>query len=173
MILIWRFGRLLRSVLITASGVLALVLPFGIAPVLVEERENTARALLDFPEPFEDAAAAETTAWLEALERPVFSPNRRPWVPTEPQPEPEAPVPMAAVAPGPGSGPVELIGVFIHDAGQRALIKWSSSPEGEWLAVGSDVAGWKIVGIGADSVALSNSADARTLQLDVDNTSGE
>jgi hypothetical protein len=116
-------------------------------------------ALPDEPE------AAPT--WSEALARPIFSPDRRPFVPAPPEPRQAEPETVETAEPPPDAG-LAVKGIFLHDNVRRALVTSAASPGGEWLTVGAAVAGWTVSAIEATSVVLSAPPAALTLQLNVD-----
>ena len=170
----WRLSWLIRSMIIAALAGVALAIPLTNTEVSIKgDATIETRPMLELP----DAALADTsmgsTEWSEALARPLFSPDRRPFVPPASESKTEFQEEPLAVETAPAAGQVGLIGVFIHDTGRRALLTSPSSPRGEWLALGSQLEGWKVVRIDTNSVALSSSSGSLTLQLDVDKTPGE
>ncbi|MEQ1717733.1 MAG: hypothetical protein ABL907_17440, partial [Hyphomicrobium sp.] len=105
----------------------------------------------------------------EILARPLFRPDRRPFVPkpvaevvppppeqapaavpTPPQSEPAA-VPVPPLPPG-----LKLVGIVGGVQGaRRALLRSAEMPEGKWYPLGSDLNGWKITRIDADEALLA------------------
>jgi general secretion pathway protein N len=111
------------------------------------------------------------------LERPLFSPTRRPPVPV-PQPvaEPEPPpqiVTFVAAEPEPAAVPasdwqeLKLIGVLRAGEQRRALVTTPEDPEGTWLGEGEEVFGWRIDAIAANEVELVFGEARHTLSLQV------
>lgn len=113
----------------------------------------------------------------EVLERPLFSPTRRP-PPPEPQPVPES-VPVTRVvtfvqeepeptAPASDWQDLRLIGVLHADEQRRALVTTPEDPEGTWLAEGEEVFGWRIDAIAANKIEVIFGEKRHTLSLEVD-----
>jgi len=161
-----------RSVFLAGAATLAAAVPFQATRVASIDDIAVASAPLEFPE-VAMPAVPKPPEWSEALARPLFSPERRPFVPQAVMPEAALPDVPGAVEAAPRPEPLSVVGVFIHGTGRRALLVSPSRPEGEWLRVGSKIAGWEVMRIERNSVALAQSGDALTLQLNVDNTPPE
>lgn len=112
----------------------------------------------------------------ETFARPVFSPARRPFAPPPPpaEPEPEPPPPEPPAPPPPPPAPadpsaLQLKGIMIVGNSARALIASPELPAGEWLPAGATVMGFKVVGIGDDSISLDAGHGTVKIKLYVDN----
>jgi hypothetical protein len=114
-----------------------------------------------------------------ALQRPIFSPTRRPFVAAVqeivPEPVPEQPVSELPVAEQPVAEPLSpapqfsLKGIWISPARSTAFLVTPELPAGQWLAVGDDFAGWKLKAIENNAVTLTFGEQSATVQLYVDN----
>jgi general secretion pathway protein N len=84
------------------------------------------------------------------LDRPLFSPNRRPPAP--------APRPVQAIAPPPPPQPppnLILFGVVMDGEGTRALVRAGADKKMLRAKIGDDIDGWKVSQIEARKVVLS------------------
>lgn len=106
------------------------------------------------------------TAFPQTLERPLFSPSRRPAQNEKPK------VSAASRARAPRSQPtlpegIELVGILKQSGQQRrALIRsGSSSPSGEWVGVGHVLGEWRLSRIDANSVVLEAEGHSESLSL--------
>lgn len=102
------------------------------------------------PSPSDDAI-------VDIVARPLFSEQRRPYVP------PPASVEEVVEAAKPAL-PLELAGVFITPTDKAALILVSGRPS-DWLRTGQSVEGWKIETIEQDRVQLQKGGKERELLL--------
>jgi hypothetical protein len=113
----------------------------------------------------------------EALARPIFRIDRRAFDPNKIPPVQQAPVPVAEtpVVPVPAPVLVEtsqfiLKGLAIKSGLAKALIADAAHPDGQWLAVGEELAGLKIVSLDHNTVQMAGDQQNLTLSLYVDNT---
>jgi hypothetical protein len=112
------------------------------------------------------AQTAATQTWQPAprpeyqliAERPLFTVDRRPFVP----PAPETLADVAPVAP-----PVQFeLSAIVTSAGtQVALLKIATSAESFKVRVNETVQGWMLVEVRADSVVLRQGADTIVVEL--------
>lgn len=95
----------------------------------------------------------------EVLERPIFSPGRRP---------PNVMVNVVAeAAPQPAAGPaLQLHGIVATGSEAMAMIAMDGAPALRRVAVGDEIGGWHIEEIGAEGVLLRQGARSIRLQLD-------
>jgi hypothetical protein len=103
----------------------------------------------------------------ETITRPIFSDTRRPAAKdAAPSDGPVAPDVVAGdTATAPANHSLRLLGTMqTGAAGDRALIQIQDAPRADWVSVGSELGGWRIVEIGRDSVAVEL-AGARTTLL--------
>jgi hypothetical protein len=114
----------------------------------------------------------------EALERPIFRIERRAFDPSKILPVQNPPVPVAETPVVPVPAPVLvdtsqfiLKGLAIHSGLAKALIADAAHPDGQWLAVGEEIAGLKIVSLDHNEVELKGDQQNLTLSLYVDNIS--
>jgi general secretion pathway protein N len=130
------------------------------------------RASLPVVEPAAPARPlAPLSAYRETLERPLFSPTRRPPAPPLPPQTVEAPPPPPP--PKPTAAPIDSIrvaGVLILPAGGRALIRIGGEPKPSWMRVGDVAGGWTLVDIRAQGVLLE--ADGTRHELRVTQAAG-
>lgn len=107
----------------------------------------------------------------EALTRPLFRRSRRPYDPASaasniPPPEP---IQIVSQAPSIDSSQFTVKGIVINNEIRLALITTPESPEGNWIGLETDVMGWKLTEITANSVVLSAGEQHQKLKLYVDN----
>ena len=101
--------------------------------------------------PLRPVAEASPDRWAAILERPLFHPDRRPWV--ESVPEPAVAVAPVAVAPDPAQSQVAeppngiLLGTVINGSRNSALVRGTSSPHPAILRRGDSVDGWTVQAI--------------------------
>ena len=126
----------------------------------------------------------------ERLARPIFRKSRKPFDPSDliqvmvpaalpapvlAPPPPPAPVveQIAVVPPTPPqtaeSLQLSLKGIYSFDGVWKALFVSPSLPQGEWLAIGSDISGWKLTKVDPNVVTLSSGDQKIELKLYVDN----
>jgi Tfp pilus assembly protein PilP len=107
------------------------------------------------------------------FERPLFEPNRRPFVPSslpvteEPpqpveEPQPESPPEQLSTYADPSQ--LRLMGVLMTGNEQAALIATPEKPEGSWTVQGGDVSGWRVQEIAPNSVTLQVDGQTHVLQ---------
>lgn len=120
----------------------------------------------------DDARYEETPIDLFAaiVERPVFSPSRRPFV-LQPQTQ-EAEAPRAAPEPAPVAvalSQFQLLGVLFADNEWLAFVQSPSATDGTWLGPGATLDGWTLQEISENSAVFESSGRTAQLQLYVDN----
>jgi hypothetical protein len=119
--------------------------------------------------------------------RPLFRPDRKPFVPKEVavvEPAPPAPPPALEPPPVPEPPPspvvqapppplvfpqITLRGVRLTGQNDAALLETPEFPLGQWFPVGSDLSNWQLKSITDDSVTFSSGDLSQVLQLYVDN----
>ena len=107
----------------------------------------------------------------EALARPLFQRNRRPFVPEAlPSELPNAPEPIAAIAPPAGVDVSALMlkGLLILPGRKRALIATAEAPDGIWVEPGTIVSGWTVKSLDQKGVLLALGKTEAMLKLYVD-----
>ena len=122
-----------------------------------------------------DAASAPPVAagFPETFARPLFAPGRRPFS-APPQDAPPLELPPEAVAlelppePQADASGLALKGVMIGDAIAQALILSATSSVSQWLTVGSEVQGFKLIAIEDDRVILEAGPQKVELKLYAD-----
>jgi hypothetical protein len=101
-------------------------------------------------------------AYAPVVERPLFSPSRRP---------PVAAAPSPAVAPARG-GELTLRGVVLSPHKRIALIETEGAREPRWLAEGETLQGWTVEEVHAGHIVLSDAGATRQLALHWEATPG-
>lgn len=125
-----------------------LLLIFSLAPQLAVA-DDGARAQ---PEKIGNPVARRSLAdFPAALQRPLFSPNRRKAT-TEPPPPP--PVAQEPPKPPPAPPAVALIGVIADPEGSQALLR-SGGDKTIRVRVGDDVMGWRVAQIDVQQLTLA------------------
>jgi hypothetical protein len=124
--------------------------------------------------PLQFAGSRSAPALADAVSRPLFRHSRKPFdqaQATNPPValEPAQVVPPPVVIPPPDISQITIKGIIIDGSSKRALIVTPEAPDGIWLAVGSEVMGWKIVGLDANGVRISAGDHINELKLYVDN----
>lgn len=100
------------------------------------------------------------------IERPLFSDDRRPYVP------PEQPVPMPIADNKPGINPKNtddylLTAVIITRDDRIALLQSNRGKAITKLGVGETIAGWTLAAVEPHEVTLTRGSDKKTLALEV------
>jgi hypothetical protein len=122
-----------------------LVAVLGSDAVVAEQQPLSAAAL-------SNPVAAQSLDELSAtLDRPLFSPGRRPPAPPPP------PAVQAAAPPAPPPPPPNLIlfGVVMDGEGARALVRTGADKKVLRAQIGDDIDGWKVSQIEGRKVVLS------------------
>ena len=116
-------------------------------------------------------ANAPVVSLAEALSRPLFQRNRRPFVPeavpVDPPPNLEETV-EAVPAPVIDTSQLMLKGVLVLPGLTRALIATANNPEGVWVEPGATVDVWTVKSLDQDSVSLVSGETEVQLKLYVD-----
>lgn len=106
------------------------------------------------------------------LERPLFVPSRRPYVPPPPPPEPAPakPAPVKAPPPPPPPPPAPppnlmVYGIQMFPEGRRALVAEQGSGQPDWIAEGEAINGWAVAAIHADGVELRDGERSQVFDL--------
>jgi hypothetical protein len=125
----------------------------------------------------------------QALSRPLFRVSRKPFDPSQVQQQiaitqPPQPIVQAEILPQPPTlvpdsavvtaQPVPvpqfvLKGISIESHKKRALVASAEKPDGDWLAIGGNISGWKLIGLDSNTAQLSHDDQQVTLSLYVDN----
>lgn len=128
----------------------------------------------------------------EGLARPIFRRSRKPFDPAEtvevtvpalptatPAPPALLPPPTQIVEQVPVAPPspaqtaeslqLSLKGIYSFDGLWKALFISPSLPQGEWLAIGSDISGWKLTKVSPNVVTISSGDQNIEIKLYVDN----
>jgi hypothetical protein len=127
------------------------LLPFVsvLAPaVAAAEQQASSSAVLPNP------VAAQSLDELSAtLERPLFSPSRRPPAP----PPPPQPVGQTATPPAPPPPPpnLVLVGVVMDGESAHAIVRNGTDKKIQRAQIGDDIDGWKVSQIDGRKVVLS------------------
>lgn len=124
---------------------------------------------------FPDSTAIDLS---EAMNRPLFRPDRRPFdpnkiiavQPTEP-PQSIAPAITPAMVTQDSTSPSQLSvkGISVIASQRRALIASEADPQGSWLDQGASINGWKVSAIHNETVELLSGSSSLKLKLYVDN----
>ena len=139
----------------------------------------TSRPVKTWSPSVENGAALDATtsgmASGDILNRPLFTPNRKPYVAQEVVAEVvETPTPEEEQVPDPVqlSDPrsMTLKGIFVSGNSRSGLIASPDEPEGKWYAEGSVVMGWKIGRFQDDNVNLTRGSETFGLKQYVDNS---
>lgn len=124
----------------------------------VSQSAPNARAQTDgSPNPL---ASVDAETMRSFIERPLFSPSRRP-----PGPPPTALAPPPVVVPEPGAERLRLLGTLLGPFGASALILDTSSGVTSSMTQGETVSGWHIVAIEPAAVRLERGAQSTVLAL--------
>lgn len=94
------------------------------------------------------------------IDRPLFSPSRRP---PSPPPTPLAPAPV--IRPEPSADQLRLLGTLLGPNGASALILDASTGVTSSMTQGETVSGWRIAAIEAALVRLERGAQSTVLAL--------
>jgi hypothetical protein len=145
-----------------------------------------------------EGSPLKLTDMKDSLARPIFQKSRKPFDPAEltqlaapavtvtptpvpappiienAQPAPPPVVEQVSVAPEPPAQTAEslqlaLKGIYSFDGVWKALFISPTLPDGEWLAIGSDISGWKLTNVDPNVVTISSGDQKIELKLYVDN----
>jgi hypothetical protein len=141
-------------------------LPGAVAAISQDSREYTARVRLR-------ATASQLAAvnplgdWpaealSEVLERPLFNPSRRAYMPPEPEPQP-APEPEPVVVEEPLD--VTLVGVLLGENGRFAMLRENGSGKVLRLKEGQSFEEWVLREVGLREALLVRGERSKTLRL--------
>ena len=99
----------------------------------------------------------------EILERPVFSPTRRPA-------EESAPAESEQFFQSPASqladGEFKLIGIIIVDESRFALLQTAGTGQTQRVQIGETVDGWRISALSPSTATIERGSEAKTLELE-------
>jgi hypothetical protein len=109
-----------------------------------------------------------------AAPAPTPTPTPTPTPAPVQQAPPTQVVEQVAVAPPPTAQTAETLqlslkGIYSFDGTWKALFVSPSLPEGEWLAIGSEISGWKLTKVDPNVVTISLGDQKIELKLYVDN----
>jgi hypothetical protein len=142
----------LACVLLAGSAALELV-PTG--PKAEDSAQRSGKAV-EAPAIVTPQVANISEQVAEILQRPLFTPGRRPPAP----PAPPAPPPIVAEAPKPEWGKWRLAGIMSSPGRREAL--FTQGTDKLAIAEGQQIDGWTVAAIGVDSVTLkSNDVEKR------------
>jgi hypothetical protein len=145
----------MRSSRVAGVFCILLVAALGSDAAVAEQQQLSAAAL-------SNPVAAQSLDELSAtLDRPLFSPGRRPPAP------PPLPAVQAAAPPAPPPSPPNLIlfGVVMDGEGARALVRTSADKKILRAQIGDDIDGWKVSQIEGRKVVLSLDGSFATFTL--------
>ncbi len=125
------------------------------AAARTEEQERSAAALAN------PVAAQPLDQLSTILDRPLFSPSRRPPAPPPP-PVVQAPAPPAPPPPPPD---LVLFGVVMDGEGARAVVRAGADKKILRAQIGDDIEGWKVSQIEGRKVVLSLDGRFATFKL--------
>jgi len=125
------------------------------AAARTEEQEQSAAA------PANPVAAQPLDQLSTTLDRPLFSPSRRPPAPPPP------PVVQASAPPAPPPPPPDLVlfGVVMDGEGARAVVRAGADKKLVRAQIGDEIDGWKVSQIEGRKVVLSLDGRFATFKL--------
>jgi hypothetical protein len=189
------FYRLVSLLALCAITSLAWLWVHSTPPQITHQAEITSERPLDVQGLKIGEAVVRPS--IEARRRPLFTPGRKPFVPSLPpppiptpppitvvelaaQPSPSPKPPPQALDPSDQTGPrqqagiaesgLQLKGIAINDGARSALVISPQLPSGQWLKQGEKIAGWEIVAIEKNHVFLKLGNTSAKMQLYVDNS---
>jgi hypothetical protein len=164
------------QLLVTSAGIAGAIFMLQQTDVILENRQVMAwDPKVEMP-PSGISKNNYSTELDEALGRPLFRRDRRPFVIPSQTPvvtaqiEPAPPI-LAPLPTSIDSSQLILKGLALRKDNQQALIASSEKPDGEWYGLGYELGGWKIMKLDSNSVDLSGAGQTATLTLYVDNPS--
>ena len=137
----------------TASLAVELLWPHGL-----ESSPAQQELAVPAPEAADSWQPNPLAAYDAIVARPLFTVDRRPFVPPTEETEP------VSLPPGP-SVEFELTAIVTSAAARMALLKTSSSAEVRKVTVGQAIDGWTLVEVREDGIVLRNGTDVRVLEL--------
>ncbi len=106
------------------------------------------------------------------LARPIFMPDRKPFVAAPPSQAVQQKVQLVATPPPQPNiqAPnIVLKGVLLTSSLGKAFVTTPESPDGTWLTIGKNIDGWTLTAITKSSAKFSEGEQKIELQLYVDN----
>lgn len=104
-------------------------------------------------------------AFRAMVERPLFTPTRRPPSPPPVAAAEPAPDTRPIVESGPAGPPFRLVGTVSRRGRSEALVALEGGGGLARLEPGSELAGWIVVEIGADHLEIERDGERRRLQI--------
>ncbi len=155
----------MRNPILTALAVANVALALGLAALWVDRHGQPRNAQWTPPEPIQPdylqmlptvsgPSAARTDAFLELLERPLFSASRRP-PPPPPPPTPPAPPDLLANA--------QLLGIYHSGTSSGAIIQIEG--KSRRIRLNESLNGWQLQSVEERSALFSNGGQTRQLPL--------
>ena len=114
------------------------------------------------------AISLDPTKEAIVLERPLFSPTRRPPPPPPPTPDPATADSASTKPSAPQPPPMNftLVGIVRDATSSLVMLQPTNGQKVLSLRAGQELDGWKLVSIGIDSAAFRNGAAEKALTLD-------
>ncbi len=108
----------------------------------------------------------------QALTRPLFQKDRRPFVPqitpVEPPPAPEPVAEAPPPPPRPDAAQLLLKGLLLTPDRGKALIATLDAPDGVWVETGAVISGWTVKSLTPQGALLASGETEALLKLYVD-----
>jgi hypothetical protein len=142
--------------------------PVDVAPVAPRDGHLL---VLEERQPESDGAERPDFSGLarnQVVARPLFAPDRRPWLPPAPPPEPVTIEIEPDVEPAPDLElPPDfiLLGIGIANGEARALLLDQNAADSVWVTEGESVGGWIVTAISDQSVTVEQDGRALSLTL--------
>lgn len=139
-------------------------------PVAAQPAAAVVPAAAESIEPIEAPTLRQLPAverFSEMLERPLFSPTRRPVLAlAEPEAGPEEPeVEDEAVEAPAGAPAVRFVGTIGQSGGMTALVLRDEATAVEKLVVGDEVDGWRVTSVTAAELVMEHEAERLVLTI--------
>ena len=137
-----------------------------ITPLAPPQAATSNQAALPMPQA--EPSRPPLSDYRETITRPLFSPSRKPVVPVQAD---DSSAELVKEPPPPGPAPLEpsglkVAGVMVAKGRmQRALLRVEGQPHGQWVAVGSEIRGWKLTRIEEDLVVVEREGGLEELLL--------
>ncbi len=120
-------------------------------------------------------SASPSVTLNEALNRPLFQKNRRPFVPqaivAEPAPAPQPVVEVTSPPIRIDASQLLLKGLLLTPDQGKALIATADAPDGVWVEAGAIISGWTVKSLDPQGVLLASGDSKSLLKLYVDKPS--
>ena len=141
-----------------------LTTPIAVAPIPIDNSAAEAHSAVA-GQRLKVPLARPLTDYSETLARPLFNPTRRPSAQVDrTQKDTKKPKAETRIS----ANQIQLIGIVLHAADRRVLVRSPEAPMANWHSEGDVIAGWKLIEIRSNSVLVESQGSKRLISLYTD-----